>query len=413
MFNRPDIVARRSIAEETWTIALAGLELLICYAFLGFFALYLTLPLVQALYPLAQTVYPRFATIMRPLDERRQPSSFPSLSLLLGTDGGFAIGLNKWFDDRVGFRDLFIRSKNHIDYTLFRTSRKIYIGHEGWLFDIHDPPMSVDRLAALKTSFVALVQALHRKGVQLIVVGYPDKAEIYAEKAPPQLPRRPKSGNYEKLRGFLTARADLMFIDAEEILKREKGITSERLYAKTDLHATQVGQLSVVKEIIRRIAQAEGRPEIHWAENFRLAHGPMGPGSAARFLSLLSPPIIEKEYPYFEGTYTVGGEEPDGRWFLATPNLGIADDGIGRPFDYEFSSSPQACKQQLPSVVLFGNSFSDFYWPLGLHRYFCSIRRARDPITRLKAFYETMPADTKYFIFQYYEPTLATIPVMQ
>ena len=57
-------------------------------------------------------------------------------------------------------------------------------------------------------------------------------------------------------------------------------------------------------------------------------------------------------------------------------------------------------------MVLFGNSFSDFYWALGLQRYFCFIRRARDPISRFKAFYETMPADTKYFIFQYYEPWL-------
>ena len=60
----------------------------------------------------------------------------------------------------------------------------------------------------------------------------------------------------------------------------------------------------------------------------------------------------------------------------------------------------------LPGTVLFGNSFSDYYWTLGLHRYFCFIRRARNPISRFKSFYETMPAETKYFIFQFYEPWL-------
>jgi hypothetical protein len=39
-------------------------------------------------------------------------------------------------------------------------------------------------------------------------------------------------------------------------------------------------------------------------------------------------------------------------------------------------------------------------------RYFCFIRRARDPVSRFKAFYETMPADTKYFVFEYYQPWL-------
>ena len=34
------------------------------------------------------------------------------------------------------------------------------------------------------------------------------------------------------------------------------------------------------------------------------------------------------------------------------------------------------------------------------------IRRARDPISRFKPFYDTMPAGTKYFIFEYYAPWL-------
>ena len=33
---------------------------------------------------------------------------------------------------------------------------------------------------------------------------------------------------------------------------------------------------------------------------------------------------------------------------------------------------------------------------------FCFIRRAREPISRFKLFYDTMPAGTKYFIFEYY-----------
>ena len=41
------------------------------------------------------------------------------------------------------------------------------------------------------------------------------------------------------------------------------------------------------------------------------------------------------------------------------------------------------------------------YWTVGLHRYFCFIRRSRTPIGRLPAFVDAIPPGTKYFIFQY------------
>ena len=78
--------------------------------------------------------------------------------------------------------------------------------------------------------------------------------------------------------------------------------------------------------------------------------------------------------------------EPDGHWNIPDPVvLDRADAGIGRPFDWEFRSLPELCAARLPGMVLFGNSFSDLYWALGLQRYFCFIRRARDPISRFKS----------------------------
>ncbi len=47
-------------------------------------------------------------------------------------------------------------------------------------------------------------------------------------------------------------------------------------------------------------------------------------------------------------------------------------------FNYFGKSLPELCAARLPGLVLFGNSFSDLYWALGLQRYFCFIRRARD-----------------------------------
>jgi len=358
--------------------------------------------------PLLQTLHPIFGTIVRPVEERRTANPLPSPRLLLPGSGDFAVALNKWFDDRVGFRDLFIRAKNQIDYSIFSTSRKVYIGSSGWLFDRHDPGLAVERLdtaafAALEASFLALARRLHEKGVRLIVIGYPDKARMYPALLPPEAPLPPRGGNADKLRQFLSRQSALTFIDAEAIFRREQSTTTDPLYFKTDLHANEVAQLPVVEEIVAQIARAEGRPEIHWDEKFERAARKMGYGSDGRALSLLLP--VYEYVPYFKGVYTIGGDEPDGYWNVPDRRVfDSADDGVGRPFDWEFRSRPELCKQRLPGMVIFGNSFSDYYWKLGLHRYFCFIRRARDPISRFPLFFDTMPEDTKYFIFEYYLP---------
>jgi hypothetical protein len=139
--------------------------------------------------PLMPTVYPFAGTVVPAVDEHRLPNPLPSpLLLQRGTDA-FAVGLNKWFDDRVGLRDLFIRIKNQIDYSVFHTSRRVLVGSNSWLFDREDTGLAMERLdaAGLKTAedrFLVLARRLQDKGVRLLVVGYPDKSRIYPEMMP-------------------------------------------------------------------------------------------------------------------------------------------------------------------------------------------------------------------------------------
>ena len=380
-------------------------------AFLGLVALCLVLPSLQ-------TIYPVFGQIVKPVVELRPPNPWPPLRSVLGTDGTFADGLNKWFDDRVGFRDLFIRLKNQIDYSLFATSRRDYVGSHGWLFNrsgIIDPVADLDAagVAALEQSFVTLARRLHEKGVRLIVVGHSDKSALYPEMAPRFMPTTPVNDQYARFKHFLATRPELIFIDADALLEQEKSKVAEDLYFKTDMHITDIGQVPVVKEIVAKIAAAENRPDIRWEEKFGDVKQGLMVGGETRLLALLHD--APEEVPVLEGTYPIGGEEPDGHWLLPEPNIaGRADSGIGRPFDWEFRSSPELCRKRLPGMVLFGNSYSDSYWRLGLHRYFCFIRRARTPISRFQAFYDTMPADTKYFIFQFLKPRLLDmVPPLQ
>ncbi len=372
------------------------------WVFLAIVAIFLAVPFIQ-------TVVAIFPNLVPPLEERRQPNPFPNLDLLLKVDGEFATQLNAWFDDRVGFRDLLIRGKNQIDYSFFSTSNKVYIGRDGWLFERQpaDPlgHLTPAQMTELEQSFVALADLLAKRGMRLVVVGQPQKIRIYPEMAADGQPVPRPDDNTDKLRQFLASQPSLIFVDAEAILKRAKAETSEPLFLRTDLHWNEVGALPVVKEIIARIADAEGRPDIRWHEDFHLTHEVWAAGGEGRALAPLFP--VTEINPFYGERFSVGVDEPDGKWTETLANArDRADDGVGRPYDFAFQSRPDLCPQRLPDMVLFGNSFSDSYWKVGLHRYFCSMRRTRNPISRFKLFYETIPDGTKYVIFQYLDAWL-------
>ena len=172
--------------------------------------------------PLCSVWVRPFAASIKPVDEHRTAHSFPLPSLLLDTSGAFAAGLNKWFDDQVGLRDLLIRTKNQIDYSLFHTSGKVFVGTDGWLFEqattkarLVMQRLDADRLEQLEMSFLALEKRLEAKGIRLVVIGYPDKSMTYPEYLPAQAPKIPRGGNYDKLKEFLAEQPSLIFIDVE------------------------------------------------------------------------------------------------------------------------------------------------------------------------------------------------------
>lgn len=357
--------------------------------------------------PLAVMLYPRNFDLVAPIDEHRAPAPFPPFTALGKTNGDFAAQANRWFDDRVGLRDLFIRTKNQIDYSIFHTSRKVYVGRDGWLFEhaTTDDRLVFERVDAsvlrkVENAFLNLAQRLRQKGIRLIVVGYPDKSMTYPQLLPPQAPHIPGGGNYDRLRAFLAAQPELNFIDAEDILTREKLQTTEPLFYKTDIHVTVIGSIPIVRAIVERIAALEGRPEIRWNENFEVRHSYWSDGSEGRFLSLLRP--VSERIANVTPAHEIGRDEADGHWNIPDRRVvGQVGSGDTRPFDFEFRSLPELCHQRLPGLALFGDSFSNRFWLVGLQRYFCFARRSRTPIERLSPFVASIPEGTKYFVFEY------------
>jgi SGNH hydrolase-like domain, acetyltransferase AlgX len=372
--------------------------------FVGSLAALLVIVQAQSFFPLA---------VIAPLQENRNPAPRPDLELLLHQNGAakFADQFNRWIDDRTGFRDLFIRLKNQIDYSLFAVSRDVYIGSNDILFDrlLTDKRFLIDRISErdyqnyLERPFSNFADLLARRGVKLVVVYSPDKSTVYPEYLPPNVINFAASRRMERLRAFLGHQPNIIFIDGQDILTREKDKTSELLFWRTDLHANYRGSISMVRELIRRLAIAAGHPEIAWSEEFQFHDVPWDGGGEARFLATLDPVVEQGKNA--ENLYRIGNKEPDGHWnVVSPPGTGIYNGS----FDYEFVSDPQGCGSKLPATLLFGNSFTDSWWPVGLHKYFCFVRfsRATFPTTRLPAFVETMPSDTKFFVLQFVGPNV-------
>ncbi|MBL6652810.1 MAG: hypothetical protein ISP49_14525 [Reyranella sp.] len=368
--------------------------------------------------PLLQTLFPVFDKIVEPVDEHRTPHPFPSLRLLTRAHGDFAEGLNKWFDDRAAFRDLFIRTKNQIDYSVFSTSRRVIVGSDGWLFE-RDPGLPLERLdaagfEALTASFGDLARRLQEKGLRLVVVGYPDKSMVYPEHLPVDGRLLLPGGNHAKLRRFLSHSDALTFIDVEDILRREKLANSENLYFKTDLHATAFAQVAVAREIVARIAQIENRGDVAWNETFGRIHGVWVAGNEARFLAPLVP--VGEQATSQGGAYVLGDQDPTAHWTVPDiREFDRAEEGIAPLFAWEYQSTDDFCPRRLPGTVLLGISFVDLYPAVGLHRYFCSFRRfhiqnSRIAFDRLALLLDNVPPGTKYFIYQYYAPLLHLAP---
>ncbi len=346
------------------------------------------------------------------LDEHRVMASTPQLSLLLSSDtGAFADALNQWANDRAGFRDLLIELKNQIDYSVFGVSKKVYIGSDGWLFErattnnrIAVERMTDDDLTRIEHAFASFAQLLRTRGIRQVVIDYPDKSAFYSEHLPINAPNIPKHGKIEHLRNFLRNLPEIIFIAVEDILEPHK--RDQNLYYKTDLHVSLIGSVDVVKEIVNRIAAAEGRGGVVWRETFawqKISYS----GSEDRFLALVRP--VREVIVSSNDLVQLGADTPESRW-ITDDSRRIEYPGLGAypVFDWEVTSRPERCREKLPGAALFGDSFSDSYWSLGLQNYFCFLRRARTPEERLLAYVDDIPPGTKYFIFQFLDPYLLT-----
>jgi alginate O-acetyltransferase complex protein AlgJ len=333
------------------------------------------------------------------LDEKRRPAGPPDvLGKLLHGDGRLSTDINAWFDDRYGFRSLLVRLKNQLDYWLFDYSEKIFIGRDGWLYQPAYFLLAIEAERAgeaqariVRARYLALARHLSERGIRLVIVSNPDKETIYPQYLPADAPIIPRDNSFARLRSFLKSRPEWLYLDGKDLLRQ--GCPGHELFLKYDLHMSFPGGLCFARELVARIAAAEGRPSSPWSHDLDFASTLSSEGGQASFMSLLRPLApVKVEYP----ERFIDEKDPAAEGSFA--------DAPPRPFEWIYRARPEYRHDKLPGLVLYGDSFLDYYRPAGMYLYFTDVSRVREDGRNLLETLQQLPDGTRYFVYQFLEP---------
>jgi hypothetical protein len=323
------------------------------------------------------------------LQERRRPAPPPDFAaIVLHGDGRLSAAINAWFDDRYGFRTLFIRMKHQLDYWAFRHSDRIFIGSNGWLYEpeAFDAMVAMERIGAAgaelaQRRYLELAQYLADAGIRLIIIANPSKEATYPQYLPGGIPTLPVHGRYDDMRAWLKSRREFDFIDGHDVLAT---CTRWRTFNLIDIHMTLPGGVCFAQALIGQIAKDEGRPASPWDHSFSYTEQRSTMGGQADFMALLT--------PVWQMAYL-----PDHYFGERDPAFSADPAGI---FEWIYRAPPAAGADLLPPLVLFGDSFVDHYRSAGLHTYLSAEYRARDSGSNLPDVLANLPTGTRYFVFE-------------
>jgi hypothetical protein len=325
------------------------------------------LPLAPQLQQRLQAV-PKLAKLSRwydlhiaPIEELRPLAALPGhwQGRLVDTDKNYA-RFERWFDDNLGLRKLMIRTKNELDYRLFRSSTRVYFGAAGELYgrNLSDnelpgteallaTPAMADEVYRGALRFAADLAA---QGTTLILIAPVQKQYFTRERLPFFAPRVPDDSHFMALHERMKGAPSLHLIDVYAILRDNQ--PRFPIFFRQDFHWTDLVALTVAKATTERIAQLEGS-SAKWRHPMTVQYLPFV-GSEARFSARLN------------GADTM--LEPSLKQTWRDVHVSVPMDAAATGF--EFVTDRLDRPELLPSACMYGNSFSDGMLRAGLPEHF-------------------------------------------
>lgn len=176
--------------------------------------------------------------------------------------GAFQKSFESWFSRRLPLRAHLVRTDNQVNLSLFGLVRtggtSISIGRENWLFEDayvkrYNRPSRTDPAAIEENvgDLRRLRDLLEGRGVALVVVIAPSKAEIYPEYLAPGVAkgRSPRPSPYELMAPRLRE-SGLDLVDGHRLFLEERARDGALLFARGGTHWNHYGASLVVGRIL-------------------------------------------------------------------------------------------------------------------------------------------------------------------
>lgn len=266
----------------------------------------------------------------------------------------------KWFNDQMGLRDFFIRTKNELDYRLFKSSTRVYYGADDYIYgrNLLDNELpategemsSPESRDAILNGIITFTEKLKKQGVTTYFVTPMQKEYFSKDRLPFFAPRISQNSNFMRFYKSLKNEHKLNVIDVEGLIKSIP--EQHRTFYTQDFHWTNVSAYYISRDIVNRIATEE-RSTSTWNHKLDIEYVPFL-GSDARFSSRLiaNENVME---PTVKKTWIP---------IHKINRFDVAQTGL------EFDTDSVLNKGLLPETCMFGNSFSDSMLEVGLVDFF-------------------------------------------
>ncbi|MBC8082547.1 MAG: hypothetical protein H7Z21_04990 [Hymenobacter sp.] len=269
--------------------------------------LLLCLLLLVLILPAVQTRFPIFK--MGSLGGYTERASRPDFNWPSLFDNSYQPALEKYVEDRIGFRELLIRLRNQLAYSFFSVvkAHKILLGDDHIALDenfirgyLGQDFKGESEVRANVRKFKAVQDTLARRGILLVFAIAPNKTYFYAEKQPAYFRQQPHlKSNYTAYAQEMH-RKGVNLVDLAQIFQQWKDTASYPLFPHGGVHWSGYG-ITLAADTLFRYIEQRGRFDLpdHAAVSRTITNEPSGTDNdAAKTMNLIwEPTAFEMAYP--------------------------------------------------------------------------------------------------------------------